>query len=155
MVNLWALNKALKAHDRTLYARQSKDGVVRVYQRTKSWVEIYRDEFKSVKTLCDGEWHVCSLTDTWAANGKPQEWGIEPVMDHIRRNSLEYRDNLLREIEQEQERRSESRARDVRNISEAVAFEMREDMKHAFKDVLTHSMDMSKDVRRKTENRRK
>lgn len=139
-VYLNGLNKAIKAHDRDLYAKVCKDGVVRVIQKVRKGF-----------TLTGEEWLVCSLTDTWGSQGKPRDWGILPVLDHIKFGSLERRDESLRELNKSQEQAQESRSRAAKTIAEDCASEMRNDMKKAFSDTLTHSMDMSKDPRRKTE----
>lgn len=154
-VSLFALNKALKAWDRTVYARQTKDGIVRVFQKTKQWREHWLDGETCIRELCDGEWLLCSLTDNWSANGEPRDWGILPVLAHLREGSYQRQDELERELKAERERVQESKERELKNISETAAKEMWSDCKHAFKDTVVHGMDMSKDVRRKYDNRRK
>lgn len=153
MISIWSLNKALKAYDRNLYARESKDGIVRVYQRIRQTRTHWLSNEISIDEYVDGDWLVCSLTENWGSSGKQRDWGILPVIEHIKQGSLEYRDNLSRELNREQQRVAESKVRDTKNIAEDAAYAMRDDMKNAFSDVLTHSMDMKNDVRRKTEKR--
>lgn len=130
------LNRYLKRYDSSLFAKED-DGIIRVYQRPEK----------------GGEWHVCSLTDNWGFSGERREWGVLPVMEHIKRGSLEYRDRMNRELEKEKSVLEEAKDRSRKDLWENVARESLPTFKEAFKDVRTCNMDKSAkaDVRYKRE----
>jgi len=153
-MSLWALNKALKAHDRDLYAREIETGQVCVFRRSTKWSDPVEFEDGYLRGLIDEEQLVCSLTNTWGLQGEPVAWGIEPVLAHIKAIDLFNRDDIFEELMKEREAVREAKDRAFRNNTEAFLLDFRDDIKKQFSDVRTCNMDMSKDVRRKWEKRR-
>jgi len=132
-----SLNMALKRYDRSLFCRQESDGIIRVYQRPDK----------------GGEWLVCSLTDTWGSSGQKREWGVLPVIEHIKRGSLEYRDRMNSELDRERAVLEEAKDRKQKTLFEDMAHETHASFKEAFKDIRTCNMDKKNDVRRKYDNK--
>ena len=153
-ISLYALNKALKAYDRNLYAKAVGDnGLICVFTKKKRWDD-FDYEGDTYRWLNDEEQLVCSLTDTWGSMGRPTDWGIEPVIAHLRAIDLFNRDDIFDSLMKDQERVAESKERDFRNSTESFLLEYRDAFKKDFADVRTANMDMSKDSRRKFEKRR-
>jgi hypothetical protein len=148
------INRLLKEFDRDLFCRRGPDGVYRVIQKVRSWETL---DFNGVPVAfpVDRPHHVFSLTHNWSGNGKSAEWGIEPLFQKLRDISLDRRDAMFREVEEQNRKHQESQERKVDSLTEDLAIETRDIYKKSFSDVLTHSMDMTKDVRRKHERKLK
>lgn len=90
-------------------------------------IDIMRRGFRMVQYDLDGatllapvrnDWHVMSLTDNWHNNGKPVEWGIEPILARLASLDLHRRD-LAGESIRAAERRQATNERDLDNNLEA------------------------------------
>ncbi len=150
----WALNKALKAHDKSLYVRICKDGIWRVFQRVKQWRTHHIDGATLLEQY-DADWLICPLTHNWAANGTPVEWGIEPVIDHIKYGRPEYIQKRNEELEKQAAQSSQSRARNLKSVAVDAAEDMYDGAKKGWSDIRYANMDKTNDVRKKWDTRRK
>ena len=151
----WSLNKALKAHNRDLYARRCKDGVYRVFQKVKQWREHWISDGQCIRELYDSEWVVCPLTHNWAASGRPVEWGIEPVLEHIKYGRPDMDETRDKEFSKQEELRERANNNDLKNMALVAAEDMYESSKKAFADIRYSNMDLTNDVRKKWDVRRK
>jgi hypothetical protein len=146
-VLLSAYTKALKSYDRELFAGMSKDGLPCVFRRSKRFEVVYEEEGVRLLNLVEGKQYVCAITDNWTATGKRREWGIDDVVDHIRKIDVVANKALFDEMDAHNEKVEESKKRDVRNNIESFWIDQRRAFQKATEHVLTHSM--SKDEPRK------
>lgn len=125
-MNQFSLTELLERFDRDLFCK--KDGrILRVYHKKG-----------------DDTYHVFSLTDTWGFDGSPRDWGYMPVYQKLQVvTDIGRSFELVQRSEEESHLRAE---RDVKNLTENMAYEMRDAIRKT--DVLTHSMDKTKDKRR-------
>ena len=151
----WALNKALKAHDKNLYARLCKDDVWRVFQRVKQWRTHHLDDGNTLLERYDADWLICPLTHNWAASGEPVEWGIEPVINHIKYGRPEYTKKRDEELARQAAQSSESRQRGLKSVAVDAAEDMWDGAKKGWSNIRYANMDKTNDVRKKWDKRRK
>ena len=146
------INRILKKFDRDLFCRRGPDGVLRAIQKVKGW-DIYDVSGVTLLSSTFKDHHAFSLTDTWSGHGKPVTWGHEPISDKLRHIALNRKDELMRELRENQDRFQEKKEREEMANYEAIAEGSREVYKKAFSDTLTHSLDKSLDPIRKHDRR--
>lgn len=151
MYSAETLTRHLKKYDKDLFAREEQ-GVIHVLIRRKRPVRIKAQEGVYLTYFTDHESQVMSLTENWSARGSRRNWGIDRVMFRLREIDSHQRHNLIEEFEAENERKRLERERTLANHNEAFLYEFRDDIKKAFNDVNTSSMDQV-DPRRKFEKR--
>lgn len=78
--SLARLNKEVKAFDSLLYAIRASNGMLQVYRQP---IRAVANLFESTDFNPNPLLVLC-LTDTWTIQGKPVEWGLEPVMERLR-----------------------------------------------------------------------
>lgn len=142
------LTRALQTHDRELYCAKDKNGVMGVYRRGHRWVT---DRLGSsvIGVLTFSPHFIFALTDNWRTNGKPVDWGIEPVLARIKALDLWNRD-IASEVIEQNEKIDESNKRDLSNSIESFCYEFRDHFKRAFGDTRIANMDKT-DRRKKDE----
>lgn len=146
------INRLLKGFDKDLVCRRGPDGIYRVVQLVRGW-NLYDVDGTSIAFPYNKQHHVFSLTHNWSGMGRNADWGIEPIFQKLRDIALERRDAMFRELEESQVKEEKSKERKLESLAEDLALESRDVYKKSFSDVLTHSMDMTKDVRRKSERK--
>jgi len=144
------LQRIFKRFDKDLTVRRSPDGVARLIQKIKK-LKGFDVDGLTIYCPVEEEHLIFSFTDDFSAKGKPVEWGHEPLFHKMRQIALDRRDALFRELEEESKKKEEKKDRDQFAKFEDIAHETRDIYKKTFSDVLTHSMDKSKDPRRRLE----
>jgi hypothetical protein len=148
------VNRLLKGFDKDLKCTRGSDGVYRVIQLVPSWT-LYDIDGTTIAYPQNETHHVFSLTDNWSGRGRPVMWGLEPIFQKLRDISFDRRDQMIEEVFKSQEKAQESRDRQAMSKFEDIASETRDIYKKTFSDTLTHSLDMTKDPRRKYERKTK
>lgn len=140
-MNTWLkrINRELKYYDRELYAVQINEAV-QIYRKSVRW-EYF--EFEGMKFAYSrlNPWFTLSLTDNWRIDGKPVEWGIEPLMDRLRSMDQWRDDRTYDQLCSERERNEENRKRAYRNEVRARAYDMRRDFARATNDINTSTLE--------------
>jgi len=134
------INRVAKGHDKDLSATRSHLGMVVINRRA---------------TVGAPSQQVFALTDNWTVNGKPREWGAEVVLQRLKQHDMATNIRFMAELDAREERLAEQKQRDLENKNEAWAYENHKMFKDAFKDTLTHGMDMSDRRRRRFEESQK
>lgn len=145
MLSLSSLNELVRKFDTEFVCLQTSDGVYRVYHN-KRVMRSY-DIFGSTYFFEHQEpYHVFSLTDTWAYNGSPRDWGYLPIYEKLQ--MIKDQDRLFQELQSREAKEGEREDRALHNLVESMAYEMRDAVKKDTGDTLTHSLDRTKDKRR-------
>lgn len=133
-----SLTRALKKYDSDLFADRSDD-LIGVYRRTIHWQSY--DYLGALLHFSRPSLDpVLFLTDNWKINGRPVEWGIEPIMDRIRELDCWNKDRFYEEFVAERERLSNNKKRAFKNEVKARAADMRKDFAKAVNDINTSSL---------------
>jgi len=142
---LSTLTELLHKFDRNLFCKRTGDGVVRVYHNKKV-MRPYDIDGATVYFEFSEPYHVFSLTDTWGYNGEPRKWGYLPIFQKLQMVSDV--DRTFKELEESEKIHKAREEREIKNLTEDMAIEMRDAVRKDTNDVLTHSMDKTKDKRR-------
>jgi hypothetical protein len=129
------LTRHLKRHDSELYASRQPTGAIWVLRRNRS--RPHEPHF------------IFALTDNWTAQGRPREWGIEPVLNRIKAHDLwRNADSVVDRILADHEKSEESDRRAARNSIESFLLEFRKPFARATNGINTSTLS-------KIDNRRK
>ncbi len=83
---------------------------------------------------------ICALTDNWTLQGKPVDWGIDPVMNRIRDMDLWGSNHSLDKMRERREKLKADKDNSQRNETRAIAADMRKDFARATNDINTASL---------------
>jgi hypothetical protein len=152
-VGIKAINRELKFFDPKLFAVKTDDGFVFIKRRGVYWASLLFDgEWLSYSRPC--EFPVLSLTHDWTSEGKPVEWGIEPLLGRLREID-NYNHDVLGRIYEENEKRERVRKQSAHNNFRAAAADSRRDFAKALNDVNTSTLEKIESRRKKDAYRSK
>lgn len=129
----------LKKYDRCLYAVRSGSGMLQVHRKAEHWSAA---DFVTTPTAeSPYPQLILCLTDTWKYEGKPVEWGLEPLMREIRSRdgwaqALSF-EQMLKNRENAERMKKESLQREMR----ARAYDVRRDFARATNDINTSTLE--------------
>ncbi len=145
----WEMTKHLRAHDKDLICRRSGlDGPYCVLQKSQAWDSYQLGEGATLTYSRPTFNLVFALTDTWTKQGKPRNWGIEPVIQRVKEHRFERHEEQLRELEASYAKAKEASAKDLSNTSEAFLRDFRSQYAKATNDINTSTLEKV-DLRRK------
>ncbi len=110
------LSKHLREYDSKLYAK-FRYGRIDVFRKGERYVA-YDFDGETILAPVENDWYVMSLTHDWNINGRPVDWGVEPLLARLRAIDLHRRD-LASEMERAEEKLSASKDRTMDNNLEA------------------------------------
>lgn len=134
--SLMRLNKEVNGYDSALYATRASNGMIQVYRKpTKSVANLYdADDFNPNPLL------ILCLTDTWTIQGKPVEWGLEPVMERLR-SMDQWADGIsYEEFCRRRDQRESTDKRTFNNDLRDRAKDLRSDFVRATDDINTSTL---------------
>lgn len=131
------INQELTKYDKRLYAVRSHTGLVQVFREGER-ADSTDIDLSSVDSfiLRPHPQLILSLTDTWTANGRPVEWGIEPICKKIREMDSWRDDSHYERMLDLRERDKKDKDRSNLNEFRAVAADMRRDFARATNDIV-------------------
>lgn len=143
------LTREIRIHDRCLFAVESANGVIQIWRKANRWdaADLLSEETGHSQPMQ----FITALTDTWQADGKPIERGIEPLMFRLRQMDGWMRGSQLEEMRKRREDEAEDLKRQKRNETRAIAADLRKEFAAATNDINTSALDMT-DARRKYGN---
>ena len=136
--------KLVKRYDPRLFIIKSSDGVIKVYRRTQD--RAYWDD----ETLLDTHvpcTFVLALTHDWTLQGRPTDWGLEPLWQRLLEMDGWRNDRIGEEMRLERNRAAEIRERSTRNTIRAKAYDLRSEFAKATNEINTSTMEKT-DYRR-------
>lgn len=145
------ITKHLRAYDSELYCAEDTEGKLCVWRKVRKTERYTIDGVNYVFVRPDSH-RVFSLTHDWGVKGRPADWGILPIMEKVRSCDVWQRD-IVRELEEQQQKIDKSNERDLDNKNEAFLKEFRPQFAKAFNDTRVANMDMKKDLRRTNEKK--
>lgn len=124
---LKSLNRALKNYDSKLYAeRRHTDGKILIMRKSDFNVSAPHIIFP--------------LTENWKMDGRPAEWGIEPIIARLKAHDLWRDDTFVTNFLKEEDKYNEGRDRDRKNSIESFLYDFRSQFAKATKDINTSGM---------------
>lgn len=114
------ITQELKKHDSSLYAKTNRFGITQVFKKYSSLVP-YEIDGKKVYCLEPNDLYIFSLTVDWTPKSPVADWGLEPLMRKLRSIDAWNKDSEVHQINKMNEKVDESKARHMKNESEAFA----------------------------------
>lgn len=139
-----SLTRALKEHDRDLFAERAPNGRIDVYRKCYEW-DNYSYEGKSLRVLVKRPHIIISLTEDWRPESTPVNWGIEPVLLKLKMSDGWNRD-IYSMLLANRERDEKTRARSRQNEFRALAADARRDFAKATNDFNVSTLDKNKNL---------
>ena len=140
------ITKELQKHDRLLFCDKSRSGRMDIFR--KGWrYESYLLEDKAVlKRSVFHPHYVFSLTHNWNLNGRPVDWGLEPIVARVKAMDLWNR-NIVEDMIAGYAEDEKCQERTRNNSIESFLYDFRSQFKKTFSDVNTSNL-------KKTDKRR-
>lgn len=140
------LNQEVKKHDRRLFVIKTASGMKQIWRQADKWdaadtIDEYDKSSIPIQLIL-------SLTDTWGANGKPVEWGIEPVIHKLLSMDAWTQVDMLEKMRKGREQEKEDKDRARRNELRAYVADNRREFAKATNHINTSTL-------AKVDNRRK
>ena len=139
--------RALKRYDVDLYAGRTKDGALCVFRKHKSFELVFDEDGLKLFNLVTRPQFIFAITENWGLSGKPCQWGIDHVLDHVRKIDTQANERLFEEMDEANDRVDKAERRKMRNEIESFWIDNRREFVKATDDILVHSL--SKDEPRK------
>lgn len=141
------LTRELRRYDSKLFAARNSEGVVCVMRKNKKFKSVAVSDGFRLLSLTDAPDYVFALTDTWALNGQPIEWGPLVVLKHLREIDLAHDSKVLEKMDEKNEKVDQIKMKDMRNQHEAFV----SDNKRSFQKVFSefNMSNVSMDEKRK------
>ena len=97
--------------------------------------------------------YICSLTEDWTSKTEPVDWGLLPILEHLKSIDAQNKDSLVNQLEEMHLKADESKKRKFKNQTEDYCrYELRDRFKKATDDVLTSNLEKI-DSRRKRDQK--
>lgn len=139
------ITSEIQAHDYKLFCK-NMEGKLCIY-REGTRVERYDlDDDVVLNFVRPAPSFVMALTHNWKIEGRPVDWGLEPIKARLKAIDLWNRD-MAEEIIQQEEKAEKSREREVRTNMEGFLSDFHGKFKETFKDVNTSNVG-KRDLRR-------
>lgn len=135
----WVLTKHLKGHDRKLFCKRMRSGAYGVFRESVRW-ETFAYESGVLSYLRPADHFIFALTHDWRSDGKPVDWGIEPVLEKIKASDSHQRDIAAEAIES-YERLKEKKAKQVSSNAEAFFSDYRREFARSTNHLNTSTME--------------
>lgn len=135
------INKEVRQYDRDLYCIKgdSHHVIMRKAYRAKKY------DVEGVTLICfeRRDEPVFHLTDNWQVNGRPADWGIEPIMRRLRYADSRNEQAFIWEKDKLDEKFEKSRLKDRKNMFESLAYEVQPVYKKIREEVNLSSLNKS------------
>jgi len=133
------INKVIKGHDSELFAKRVAERII-VYRNAYRWGKPYKIDTGFLRSLEFTPQFVLALTDDWQFNGKPRDWGWEPIRKRLKDMDWWENEQFLEELEAEEKAIEESKNKDVKNNIESFMYDQHSSIKKSWSDVNTANM---------------
>lgn len=130
-----SIGRLVREYDSKLLARRDAKGVIHIY-RKKQRADTFDYEGQSYVHTYNVDDYVISLTDTWIHDGRPVEWGLEPLWQKFCQMDSWRDDTGFAKFCESRERYERDRERQSRNTLRAQAADARRDFAKATNDLV-------------------
>lgn len=144
-----AYERALKRYDESLFVQRNADGVLCVFKHSKRFMRVCEAEGYRLLNLVKSKEYVFALTDTWGINGKPRDYGVDDVVDHLKKIDSLANARFLEEAEERNAQSEKSKKRALRNEMEAFWSHERNRFKRAIDESVGTTTSLDKSDRKK------
>ena len=117
------ISREVKLHDKDLYCIRGESHYVIMRKAYKPY--LYEVDGMTMACFQRRDEPVFHLTSNWNVSGAPIDWGIEPIMKHLRRIDSRNTGAFIWEKDQINEKLEKSQDRAQTNMFESLAHEVR------------------------------
>lgn len=143
------ITRELQSYDRELYCGKNMEGKLCVFRKGKR-DEVYHLDDDVILVYSRPAPHFCfALTHNWRPQGTSVDWGLEPIMKHVRECDLWKRD-IVTDLEKQEDEYIAELARNRQTTNEAFFSDFRSQFAKTFSDINTANMEKI-DLRKKKE----
>ena len=128
-----SVSRLVKEYDSKLLAKRDTHGVIHIYRKRPVSDHFTHEGITYVHVFHVDE-YVVSLTDTWTHEGKPVEWGLEPIWQKFCQMDSWRDDSGFARFVESRERYHRDQHRMLKNDLRAKAADMRADFAKATND---------------------
>ena len=146
-------NRVLKSYDRDLFVDHNPDGTLCVFRHAKYFEPVIDTPEYKLSALRTRREYVFALTSNWGLSGKPRDWGVDDVSDHIRKIDSLANARFLEEADDKNKKVDDSKRRDMKNQMESFAIDFRKPFQRATNDILISGLDKTETKRRLKDRR--
>jgi hypothetical protein len=136
----------VQKHDPKLYCAKNTEGTLCVFRRSVRF-EAYDVGDELMIYTRPAPHFVFALTNTWKTNGKPVDWGLEPIAARLKAIDLWNRPTLVDDLIESYEKDDKAMERELDNSIESFLLDFRKQFARTFDDVNTGSMNKKLDKR--------
>lgn len=140
------LTMEVRKYDERLYAFRASNGMVQILRKPDRLEASDYNQIEPDSADLNTQF-ILALTDNWTLQGKPVEWGLEPVTQRIKELDSWRDPDLTNRMRRGREREKENQERFERSEIRAKALDMRREFAKATNDINTSTLE-------KVENRR-
>lgn len=141
------IESTIKRHDKELFLNKNFRGELQIMRKA---YQLVPHDFNGVEVLVKtpAPHYIMSLTADWTSRTLPVDWGLDPIVRRLQEIDG-WNEDPFQRIKKLNAKVDEKKTNAFASLSEDVAKEWRKDFKKHTKDILTHSMDLTKDPRKK------
>lgn len=134
------ITEYVRLHDRKLFcARDAVAGTLCIFRKTER-LETYDVDGHRITFALPDRHMVCALTDNWSIRGNPVDWGLLPIMEHIRKIDLWSNECHITNLLESYKQSDIEKRKAIRSEGEAQADVFRHDFKKTFNDFNVNSL---------------
>lgn len=145
------IQKSLRMFDDKLFLNLNLKGELQIMRKSFKRVP-YEVEGKIILNLEPNHHYICSLTQDFTSRTSPVDWGVLPILDHLRAIDCHNRESFVNKMEEYNQKHEAGKRKDFNNQTEAFCYEFRDSFKKATSDINTSNLEKI-DSRRKRERK--
>lgn len=142
------IEQTLKSYDPELFLNKDYKGRLQVMRNGKTYQSHNAGDFE-IQVLTPSPHYIMSLTSDWSPKGEPVDWGLEPLLRRLQEIDDWGSESSFERMLAQNERKNQLKERAMKGLTEDVAKEWRKDFIKHTGDIICHSMDKTKDPRKK------
>lgn len=136
-----AITERLRGYDPMLYCEKSREGKLCVYRKGQRIESYFIDEVGAVvQFVRPAPFFIFAITDDWSLQGLSVDWGIEPIMQRLKRIDSWNRD-IAEEAIRQAEEKEEAITIDRQNKTESFLKDFRRQFAKATNDINTSTLE--------------
>lgn len=132
------ITQEVRRYDRRLFGFRASNGMIQILREAEKLDA--SDAPDEVVVSNPHPQFILALTHDWTLQGKPVEWGLEPIMTKLRSMDSWLEDKILDKMRKRREQEAEDSKRVEKNNIRAMAADVRKDFAKATNEINVASL---------------
>jgi hypothetical protein len=128
------INEVVRGYDRALFA-ESIGGQVRIFRKLSA-SQASNYGLEEIQVGSTYPQYITALTHNWSPHGESVDWGIEPILDHLRSMDSWRDDSSYERMVEAREKREKTRFKELKNNIMDRAVDSRREFAKAAADLV-------------------